>query len=109
MDIDLPRTERITFDDAPMSSWPSIVTEPLTRAFDGRRPMAARNVTDLPEPDSPTTPINSLASTSRSMPRTAFRSPNGVGNVTSRFLIESTLIIRPCQAVGLWRREVRLR
>ena len=44
-----------------MSSWPRKRTEPAMRAFFGNRPMTAIELTDLPEPDSPTMPIASPA------------------------------------------------
>ena len=48
-----PRWRRIALSDSPISSWPSKRTEPETVAVAGSRPMIARELTVLPEPDSP--------------------------------------------------------
>ncbi len=55
-----------------------------TRTGGGSRPSVARNVTVLPEPDSPTTPRHSPRCTSRSTPSTARTAPRSPWNVTRR-------------------------
>ena len=52
-------------------------------ALFGSRPMAARAVTDLPDPDSPTMPSTSPGAMEKSMPRTAWTVPAFVRNSTS--------------------------
>ena len=54
-----------------VTSTPLSWMEPCTWAVAGNRPLMASEVTLLPDPDSPTMPSTSLASTSKSMPRTA--------------------------------------
>ena len=76
--ISPPRALRSTFGEAPTSSMSFTVAEPVMRADLGSRPMTARNDTDLPEPDSPTTPTTSPGATSRLTPRTACTSPSRV-------------------------------
>ena len=108
----LPRTWLMTFLDAPTSSVPPTVAEPSMRADFGSRLIRPRNVTDLPEPDSPTMPSISLSATSRSMPRTACTSPNMVGNVTRKSRSRSTGSLtgyRRAAAWGRWRRAARRR
>jgi hypothetical protein len=48
-----PRWRRIALSESPSSSSPSKRTEPDTVALRGSRPMIARELTVLPEPDSP--------------------------------------------------------
>ena len=48
-----PRWRRIALSDRPSSSSPWKRTEPETVAVGGSRPMMARELTVLPEPDSP--------------------------------------------------------
>ena len=55
-----PRIRDIASSDKPSSSWPSRLTDPLTSAYSGSRPITAMAAADLPEPDSPT-----IATTSR--------------------------------------------
>ena len=69
----------MAFFFSPISSWPRILTEPVILAEAGSRPIAARNVTDFPEPLSPTIPSNSPSRTVVSTPRTACTSPDSVG------------------------------
>ena len=52
----LPRTADIALSFVPSSSRPRYFTEPVTVADLSSRPMTAIDVTDLPEPDSPTMP-----------------------------------------------------
>ncbi len=51
----LPRSWLSSFTFMPSSSMPLNFTDPVTLAVRGSRPMTASDVTDLPEPDSPTT------------------------------------------------------
>ena len=55
----LPRMRVSSLSVRPSSSSPRNLTEPVTRAFFGSRPITAIEVTDLPEPDSPTMPSTS--------------------------------------------------
>jgi hypothetical protein len=55
----LPRTSVYSFSVMPSSSLPRNRTDPAMRAFLGNRPMSAIELTDLPEPDSPTMPMAS--------------------------------------------------
>src|SRR4051795_1347039 len=74
----VPRVARRSASDLVVSSSPSRRIEPLSTAMAafGSSPITACAVTDLPEPDSPTTQTISLAPTVRSMPLTACaRSP----------------------------------
>ncbi len=66
-----PRTSSRRVGGAPISSSPASRTLPVTRALAGSRLRAASQVTDLPEPDSPTRPTASPGATERSMPRRA--------------------------------------
>src|SRR5438132_13928587 len=67
-----------------MSSWPRNCTEPVTRAVLGSRPRIASEVTDLPQPDSPTIASTSPGRTSKDTPSTARTAPSGVENSTLR-------------------------
>ena len=67
--LEMPIAEAAEFF-APISSTPSSMTLPVTVAVPGSNPIAARNETDFPEPDSPTTPRISPAAMSTSTPRT---------------------------------------
>ena len=59
-----PRTLRSSSSEAVSSSWPSKRIEPVIVAFCERvRPMTVIELTDLPEPDSPTIPSVCPAST----------------------------------------------
>src|SRR4249919_2789178 len=78
MAMRVPRIARRPASDLVVSSSPSSRIEPFSTsiAFFGSSPITACAVTDLPEPDSPTTQTISLAATARLMPRTACgRSP----------------------------------
>ena len=73
----------------PPATWPAGL---------GRRPMIAREVTLLPQPDSPTTPTVSWAWTSKVTPRTAWTRPDEDENSTSRSRTErrgASLAVRP--------------
>ena len=58
-----PRWRRISASERPSSSSPSKRTEPLTLAVSGSRAITARELTVLPEPDSPMTASVMPAST----------------------------------------------
>ena len=49
-----PRCSRISASGSPSSSFPSSRAEPVTTAVGGSSPITARQLTVLPEPDSPT-------------------------------------------------------
>ncbi len=68
----------------PSSSSPCSLMDPSTRAPLASRPMMASEVTDLPEPDSPTMAMVSPARRSKLSPRTARTGPASLGNVTCR-------------------------
>ena len=86
----LPLTGISLFSLRPNSSVSLKRTEPVTRAFLGRRPMVAIAVTDLPDPDSPTMPRTSPGERSVVTPRTALTTPSFVGKSTVRFSIFRT-------------------
>ena len=56
MPMPLPRILDICASDLPSSSSPANFTEPVTLAYSGSSPITASEVTDLPDPDSPTMP-----------------------------------------------------
>ena len=60
----------------------------------------ACEVTDLPEPDSPTMPTVSPGAMSNETPRTASTSPSSVGNVTLRSRTDSSSVIAACGDPG---------
>ena len=64
---------------------PSNSTPPESLACGGRRPMMARAVTLLPEPDSPTRASVSPGATESEISRTAATGPRAEGNSTVRF------------------------
>ena len=81
MAMRLPRSARSWSREAARRSWPSKVTLPsTTRPGWSTRPMTDRNVTLLPEPDSPTRPSTSPFCTVRSTPSTALTTPSAVKN-----------------------------
>src|SRR3954464_15363664 len=78
MAMRVPRIARSSASDLVSSSSPCSRIEPLSTCIApfGKRPITACAVTDLPEPDSPTTQTISSAPTVRLMPCTAWvRSP----------------------------------
>ena len=83
MAMSLPRSRRIARSETLPTSWPLTTTWPLMRAFLGSSRIAVMAVTDLPEPDSPTTATTSPGRTSRVTPLTACTEPNSVLNRTS--------------------------
>src|SRR5262245_21606907 len=103
----VPRMARRSASDLVMSSSPSRRIEPLSTSIAcfGSSPITACAVTDLPEPDSPTTQTISLAPTVRLMPRTACgRSPTPL-MATERLAISRTgaLISDPLGHLGIER------
>ncbi len=90
----------------PSSSLPSSRTLPPTRAFGGKRPMAASAVTDFPEPDSPTSATVWPGAIAKSTERTAGSSPASLGNETvrSRTSSKGLLTRAPSAAWGSWLR-----
>jgi hypothetical protein len=84
MAIPVPRMVFSCFSFIVRSSRPWKRMDPRTCALLGNRPIVARAVTDLPEPDSPTMPSTSPGARERSMPRTAWTTPSFVGKSTSR-------------------------
>ena len=71
----------------PSSSLPSDLHRPFDLADSGNKPIAARTVTDLPEPLSPTTPSSSPAADGNVDAPNGLDIPLSVGNVTWRSLI----------------------
>src|SRR5713101_1257949 len=65
MEICEPRRRRISSASSCNKSWGALPknTSPVTTACGGSRRMVAREVTDFPEPDSPTSPRTSPAET----------------------------------------------
>ena len=79
-----PRIGRRSFADLPSSSSSRSLADPVTAAVGGSRPSIARELTDLPDPDSPTTATTSPGATSKLMPRTAWTVPASVLKSTVR-------------------------
>ena len=96
-----PRRSRSVAADAPTSSRPSNRIDPVTRAEGGSSRGTAMSDTDLPEPDSPTTPSTSPGSTVKPTSRTAWTSPSSEGNVTERPSTSSSAMPVPYRRV--WR------
>ena len=72
IDRSRPRRSRICGSDSVSRSVPSISTLPLTRTpRSGSSRMIAIDVTDLPQPDSPTSPTTCPGATSKLTPSTA--------------------------------------
>ena len=77
--ICLPRTSSSALSDIVVSSRSSKRIEPdTTRPGGCTRPMIESDVTDLPQPDSPTIPSTDPSSTSNETPSTACTSPSRV-------------------------------
>src|SRR5699024_6489876 len=70
--------------ESPSSSRSSSVADPSQWAVDGSRPRTARALTDLPDPDSPTTATTSPGCTSKLTPSTARTCPASVSKLTRR-------------------------
>ncbi len=80
-----PRMRRICSSLASSSSSPAKRTEPSMRELRPRvRPMTVSEVTDLPEPDSPTMARISPSSIVSETSSTALTRPSSVANVTRR-------------------------
>ena len=78
--ISLPRIRGHLRVVDPSSSCAVQRIEPVTVAFAGSRPITASEVTDLPDPDSPTMPSVRPGCRSKSTPRTASTRPSSDGN-----------------------------
>ena len=98
-----PRTWRSSLSGKLTRSRPSNQAVPLTVAFAGSRPRAARHVADLPDPDSPTIPSTRPGSTARETPRTACTAPPSFAKRTARSWISIVANQGPA-AEGLHRR-----
>ena len=85
-----PRMLDSSVSGSPSSSCPRNRTEPLTRAAAGSRPITASEVTDLPEPDSPTIPSTSPGATGSSARARPCTRPSSLGKDTVRSLTSST-------------------
>src|SRR5690606_38620462 len=90
MAMSLPRRRFMALSGAFRMSIPSKRMLPQALIPDGNSFMAASAVIDLPEPDSPTSPITSPASMERSMPRRIGLAPAEM----RRPLMSSRLIAR---------------
>src|SRR5690625_7459150 len=92
----LPRCLLISLSDRPSRDSPARVTSPPTWAFSDSRPMTAIEVTDLPDPDSPTVPSTCPGYRSKLTPRTACTVPASVGERPLRDRTLSTgFAVRP--------------
>ncbi len=103
----LPRIADICLSFLPMSSWPSNMIDPVTLAFSSRRPMIASDVTDLPEPDSPTMPSVRPGSRSKLTPRTASTVPASEAKLTRRSRTERSASVMPGLLPQTWDRGRR--
>src|ERR1044072_5814260 len=91
IDISRPRRSRIWSSSAARTSTPENITEPSAmRPARSRMRITANEVTDLPEPDSPTIPSVSPLATSILMCCTALTMPRRVENSTVRSLMSSS-------------------
>src|SRR3954453_4963298 len=85
IEISRPRRSRICSSVAPLTSMPENITEPSAiLPARSRMRITAYEVTDLPEPDSPTMPRVSPFATEMSTCCTAFTMPRRVTNSTVR-------------------------
>ena len=83
--ISAPRTRRSSSSEAAIRSLPLYSALPSKLALGERvRPSSVMAVTDLPEPDSPTTASTSPAASSNETPSTAWTAPSSVANLTRR-------------------------
>jgi hypothetical protein len=81
--------------------WPSSRISPLaTRPGGSSRPMMAAPVSDLPAPDSPTTPRISPGAMAKEMSSSARSVPRRLGNSTTRFLTSRRLIVLGQRSLG---------
>ncbi len=69
---------------------PRCTSPPAMRPGGSSRPMMAAPVSDLPAPDSPTTPSTSPAAMSKETPSTAVSVARRVGKTTFRLRTESS-------------------
>src|SRR3712207_6230783 len=91
MPMRLPRTLRISSGGRLSIRAPeSQISPPAMRPGGSMRPITAEPVTDLPAPDSPTTPSTSPLAMSKETPSMAFRTPRRVTNSTRRSRTERT-------------------
>src|SRR6266850_4806266 len=91
IDISRPRRSRIWLSSAARTSTPENITEPSAmRPARSRMRITAKDVTDLPEPDSPTIASVSPLATWMSMFFTACTMPRRVENSTVRSLMSSS-------------------
>src|SRR3954454_13886387 len=100
----LPRTTDICRSLRPSNSRPRNLTEPVICAETGSSPITAIEVTDLPEPDSPTMPNTSPGRSEKLTPRTACTTPSSVGKRTLRSSTSSTAPVvaaRSCSVVSV--------
>ena len=92
-----------------VNSWPSKMTVPERfTLLPCNKPIAARHITVLPLPDSPTTPTLVPAGISISTPRTASSEPRGVSKLIDMFLtLNNELILWPhdCRVLNARRRR----
>ena len=89
MAISPPRSAWRRSSSAARTSSPFQRISPSSISRVGSRPMMARAVTDLPEPDSPTTANTSPRLMSKEMPSTGLTTPSGVSKWAFRPRIES--------------------
>ena len=86
-----PRTRRISCSGRPSMRRPSRrISPPAMRPGGSSRPMIAAPVSDLPAPDSPTTPSTSPAAMSKDTSSSARSVPWRVGNSTRRWRTSSS-------------------
>ncbi len=85
----LPRTFDIARSSRARMLFPPRVTSPVTEAYSGSSPMTAIEVTDFPEPDSPTMPRVLPRCRSKETPRTASTRPASEGKLTRRSRTDS--------------------
>ncbi len=90
IDICVPQYDRSAASSRPSMRSPWNVTSPERSAVDGRRPMIERDSTDLPQPDSPTSPSVRPRSSVNETPSTAVTTPRGVRNCVRRSATSSS-------------------
>ena len=89
--IRVPRISLISFEVACRISLPSSFTDPSCSAFRlSTRPITDRQVTLLPEPDSPTMPSVPDFSSEKLTPETALTTPSSVLNLVWRSVTSSS-------------------
>ena len=100
MPIPFPRIFDISLSVLPNNSSPAYFTDPVTFAYCGSNPMIAMEVTDFPEPDSPTMPRVRPGYRSKLTPRTAATEPASDGNDTFKSDTSNTGV--PCGSCQLF-------